>query len=245
MIISAIASFLVNKPYIFPILILFGGFITAFNYKLHPHEEKTGFKVKWANFILWGGVLIFAALLGSATRFLPVLLFENFYRNGSLIFGGGQVLIPYLYTEFVIFKSYLSSSEFLSGLAVMQALPGPVFSFSAYIGVLAMRDFGTGGEILGGIFAAAGVFLPGTFLIFFVIRFWDSLKKYRIVRASLEGVNAASSGLIITAAVLLFLPLDPTAINIGITTSTFLILTFTRIPAPIIIAVGLGLGFVL
>jgi len=245
LVVSAIMSFLVNKPYIFPILILLGGSISAFNFRLHPREEKIGFKIQWANFILWAGVLVFAALLGGATRLLPVLLFENFYRNGSLIFGGGQVLIPYLYTEFVIFKSYLSSQEFLSGLAVMQALPGPVFSFSAYIGVLAMREYGTLGEIVGGLVAAAGVFLPGTFLIFFVIRFWESLKKYRIIRASLEGINAASSGMIITAAVLLFLPLEPNLINFGVTSVTFLILAFTRIPAPFIILLGLGVGIIL
>ena len=91
-----------------------------------------------------------------------------------------------------------SHHEFLSGYAVAQALPGPVFSFSAYIGALSMRDYGTGGEIIGAIMSALGIFLPGTFLIFFVIRFWDSLKKYRAVRASLEGITAASSGLVVS-----------------------------------------------
>jgi chromate transporter len=175
-----------------------------------------------------------------------VLLFENFYRNGSLIFGGGQVLIPLLYTEFVEFKSYLSSEEFLSGFGIVQALPGPVFSFAAYIGALAMRENGILWQVLGGLIAAAGIFLPGTFLIFFVIRFWEQLKKYRMVKASLEGINAASSGLVIAAAFLLFQPLenDANVINITILIGTFILLMFTKTPAPLIIIGGLIAGLI-
>jgi chromate transporter len=145
----------------------------------------------------------------SIPEFLPVRLFENFYRNGSLIFGGGQVLTPMLYTEFVQYapKQYLTSEEFLSGYAFVQGLPGPVFSFSSYIGALAMRDYGIVGEIGGAVMSAAGIFLPGTFLIFFMIRIWEGLKKFRPIRASLEGINAASAGLVAAAAVLLLQPL--------------------------------------
>ena len=100
-------------------------------------------------------VLLFAAGIGFTlrTRLLPVRLFENFYRNGSLVFGGGQVLAPLLYTEFVEFKGYLTSEEFLSGLGLVQALPGPNFSFAAYIGALAMRGEGSGlsGQLLGAL----------------------------------------------------------------------------------------------
>ncbi len=91
--------------------------------------------------------------------------------------------------------------------------------------------------------ATAGIFLPGTFLIFFVIRFWDSLKKYRAVRASLEGITAASAGLVATAAIVLFQPLENTILNFGVTIVTFLLLTFTKIPSPFIILGGLLFGF--
>ena len=127
----------------------------------------------------------------------------------------------------------------------MQALPGAIFSFSSYIGALAMRDFGIMGSIAGGLVAAAGIFLPGTFLVFFVIRFWDSLKKYRIIRASLEGINAASSGLVAAAALILFQPLDTNFMNIGVVVGTFALLAFTKIPSPFIILGGLILGIIL
>lgn len=245
LILSAVASFVFNSPYAFPTILIICGAITALKYKRQEIEEKDKIKIQWANFILWGGVFIGAAALGGITQSLPVRLFENFYRSGSLIFGGGQVLIPFLYTEFVEFKDYLTSEEFLSGYALMQSLPGPVFSFCAYIGALSMRSFGPEGQIVGALVASLGIFLPGTFLIFFVVRFWEGLKKYRIVKASLEGINAASAGMVSAAAVLMFLPLEPNLTNFGITLGTFAVLQFTKVPAPLIIVIGLAAGFVI
>lgn len=256
MVLAGVTSYFVGTPYIFPVILLAAGCVTAFNYRAHPREEKKKFDVSWANFLLWAGVLIFAALLGWATKSipsitLPVRLFENFYRNGSLVFGGGQVLTPMLYTEFVQYGAnkigglYLTAEEFLSGYAFAQALPGPVFSFSSYIGALSMREYGIGGQIVGGIMSAAGVFLPGTFLIFFIIRMWDSLKKFRPIRASMEGINAANAGLIAAAAILLFQPLENTVLNFAFTIGTFALCAFTRVPSWAIIIGGLILGFLI
>jgi chromate transporter len=257
MVLAAVASYFIKTPVVFPIILIIAGCITAFNYKAHPREPKKKFNVAWSNLLLWVGVLIFAAVLGSLTKsrpeFLPIRLFENFYRNGSLVFGGGQVLTPLLYTEFVQYapKQYLTSEEFLSGYALVQGLPGPVFSFSSFIGALSMREFGTGGEIFGAIMSAAGVFLPGTFLIFFMIRVWDSLKSFRAIRASLEGILAANAGLVAAASILLFQPLirnqplENILLYAVFTLVTFVLIAFTKIPSWAIIAAGLLLGFIL
>lgn len=249
MIVAAVTSYFFQSPFIFPVILVLSGLVTALKYKQQPKEEKEKIKIEWSNFILWAGVFIFAAALGGITKALPVKLFENFYRNGSLIFGGGQVLAPLLYTEFVQYAKPLhyptSHHEFLSGYAVAQALPGPVFAFGSYIGALSMRGFGVGGEIAGAFMSAAGIFLPGTFLIFFVIRFWQSLKKYRGVRASLEGVTAASAGLVAAAAVIMFQPLENNFINFSFTVATFCLLAFTRLPSPLLILFGLLLGFII
>jgi chromate transporter len=141
--------------------------------------------------------------------------------------------------------SPISHVEFLSGYAVAQALPGPVFSFSAYIGALSSRNYGIAGEVLGAFMSALGIFLPGTFLIFFVIRFWDSLKQYRGVRASLEGITAASAGLVAASAIILFQPLENTFLNFSVTVATFCLLVFTKVPSPLIIVSGLLLGLIL
>jgi chromate transporter len=244
MVFSAVASYFFSSPYIFPLILVVAGSFTALKYKQHEKEENIKINIKWANFFLWGGTLIFAAILGGVTDFLPVRLFENFYRNGSLIFGGGQVLIPLLYTEFVEFKDYLTSEQFLTGYAFVQSVPGPVFSFSAYIGAIANNQHGIWGGILGGFASALGVFLPGTFLIFFIIKIWDGLKKYRVIKASLEGVNAASSGMVAAAAILMFQPIDISIVNISIVIMTMMLLLFTKIPAPFIILCGLAAGFI-
>lgn len=245
MILSAMGSFYMPTPYLLPAFLLFGALVTALNYRDHPREEKSKLKIKWNNFILWGAVLIAAAVVGAIMDYRLVKLFENFYRNGSLIFGGGQVLVPLLYTEFVEFKDYLSSEEFISGYGFVQAIPGPVFSFSGYVGALSMRDAGLAGQITGSLVASVGIFLPGTFLIFFVIRFWDEMKKYRVVRASLEGIHAVSAGLVIAATMLLFAPMEGTNLNYFLMIGTVIILYFTKIPAPVIILCGLILGIVI
>jgi len=243
MLISAFVSFFYSSPYVFPVMLILGGLSTSIKYKNQPKaEDEKHLTIKWSNFYLWIGVLVLAALGGAITKFQPVLLFENFYRNGSLIFGGGQVLVPYLYTEFVDFKHFLNSEEFLTGYAISQGIPGPTFSIASYIGALSMREFGISGFVLGGMIGAAGIFLPGIFLIFFVIRFWDQLKLYRPVRAALEGINAVSCGMLIAAAYLLFEPLEANGLNIFFILGTYALLQFSKISSPIIISGGIILG---
>ena len=243
MMFSAFISFFYNSPFVFPLLLVIGGVLTSLNYHKQPKQAlDKKLSISWSNFYLWGGILAIAAIIGAFTKNPFVLLFENFYRNGSLIFGGGQVLIPYLYTEFVEFKKFLSSQEFLTGYAISQGVPGPTFSISSFIGALSMRDLGLSGFIIGGFISAAGIFLPGTFLIFFVIKFWDQLKKYRPVRAALEGINAVSSGMLIAGAYLLFEPLENNFQNILAIVTAYLLLQFTKISSPIIIIMGILTG---
>ena len=142
---AAMLAYFFQLPWVLPVLLVAGGALTTVRYRRHAIEpEKKPLRIEWANFGLWLGILLGAALLGHYTRILPVRLFENFYRNGSLVFGGGQVLAPLLYAEFVEFKQYLTGPEFLSGLGLVQAMPGPNFSLAAYIGALAMRPVGGG-----------------------------------------------------------------------------------------------------
>ncbi len=245
MLVSAIASYVFKTPWAFPFLIILGGLTTSWKYKGLPLEEKERIQINWSNLILWGVVFIAIAILGGITRFQPILILENFYRNGSLIFGGGQVLVPLLYTEFVEFKQLLSKQEFINGYGVVQAIPGPTFSFSAYVGALSIANMGIGGRVFGAIMASFGIFLPGTFLIFFVIRFWEQLKKYRLVKASLEGVTAVSAGMVIAATFLLFMPMKPSIINYALMLGTVATLLFTKFPAPIIVLAGLLLGILI
>lgn len=248
-ILSAVGCYFVHSPAIFPLILIFSGFITSFKFKRQPMEnKKEPLKIEWSNLILYGCIFLGAALLGQITKDRFILLFENFFRNGSLIFGGGQALIGLFHKEFVVFKEYLQEDEFLSGYALLQSLPGPIFSFSSYIGTLSMREYGLAGQLLGSLVATTGIFLPGTILIFFIIRFWDKLKTYRVVRASLEGINAASAGIVTATAIIL---LQPTLVPIGegwlnylLIGGTFMLLVLTKIPPPFIIIAGMVAGLI-
>jgi chromate transporter len=244
--ISIVLAYLYPSPYMTPLLVVSGGVAASYlNFGKQEKMDRDPIKIKWRPIIWWISVLIVAALVGKITKSLPVRLFENFYRNGSLVFGGGQVLIPILYNEFVEFKSYLTNQEFLAGMALTQIVPGPVFSIATFVGSMSMQSGGVGGQLLGGFVATAGIFLPGTFFIFFAYPFWDQLRKYRGIRASLNGIHAASCGLTIAAAISMFEPMVTSWQPVITVLATLLILSFTKVPSYIIILGGLTLGLFL
>lgn len=242
MIAAALLGYWFPSPYVTPALILFGGIVSSLKYNQQEKMEHNPIKVQWGNFLLWASIFIVAIAVGNSTRNLPVLLFENFYRNGSLAFGGGHILKPLLYHEFVEFKNYLSADEFLSGIAISELIPGPTFSIASFVGSLSLRDWGISGQILGTVVSALGIFLPGILMIFFVIKFWTQLKQYRAVRASLEGVNASSTGLTVAAGISLFEPMSHSTLPLITVIATFLILLSNRVPSYLIILIGLAMG---
>lgn len=252
---AVIATLVLRNAYVFPIGILIGGMISS---ALEAPKEETDIRVNlFSNInrrklIYFLGVLLFLALLGAIINrtspfSLPIRLFENFYRNGIVIFGGGQVLVPLMFTEFVQMKQYLHASGFLSGFAIQQALPGPTFSFTSYVGALSMRNFGYGvtGQILGGAVAVLGINLPGLILVLFIVPFWEDLKKITRIKYSLGGINAVSVGFILAAFILLVKPIGLDYLAISILIITFLILNFTRISPPFIVIAGILLGYFL
>ncbi len=250
---AAICTLVLRNAYVFPLAILIGGMISS---ALETPKEESEIRVKlFSNInpkklIYFIGVLLVIALMGAIINrtspfSLPIRLFENFYRNGIFIFGGGQVLVPLMFTEFVEMKHYLHASGFLSGFALQQALPGPTFSFTSYIGALSMRNFGygIGGQIFGGVVAVLGINLPGLILVLFIVPFWDDLKKITRIKHSLSGINAVSVGFIIAAFLLLVFPIGLDVMSISIMVVTFLILNFTRVSPTLIVIAGILLGY--
>ncbi|MES2826827.1 MAG: chromate efflux transporter [Bacteroidota bacterium] len=250
---AAISTLVLKNAYVFPLGILIGG---MFSSAMETPKEESEIRVRlFSNInrrklIYFFGVLLFLALLGAIINrtspvSLPIRLFENFYRNGIFIFGGGQVLVPLMFTEFVQMKQYLHAPEFLSGFALQQALPGPTFSFTSYIGALSMRNFGYGlwGQILGGTVAVLGINLPGLILVLFIVPFWDDLKKITRIKHSLSGINAVSVGFIIAAFILLVIPIRLDVMAIAILLVTFLILNFTKVSPTLIVFAGILLGY--
>ncbi|MCJ8211236.1 chromate efflux transporter [Mucilaginibacter sp. RS28] len=250
---SVIATLILQTPYAFPLLVLLGGIISS-ALETQPQENELRVKLysnvnpnKIAYFI--GILLMFAALGAIINRTspfsLPIRMFENFYRNGILIFGGGQVLVPLMYTEFVELKHYLTPTEFLTGYAIQQALPGPTFAFTSFLGSMtfANNGYGIGGQVLGALVALIGINLPGLILILFIVPFWEDLKKITRIKNSLSGINAVSVGFMITAFILLVKPFGFNWLFYGIMLATFLLLKFTKIKTPIIIIIGVLVGW--
>jgi chromate transporter len=124
-----------------------------------------------------------------------VALASVFYRTGSLVFGGGHVVLPLLESE-IVGRGWLDRDAFMAGYGAIQALPGPLFTFAGYVG--AAQDAATGGWI-GGLVAIVAIFLPSLLLILGVLPFWDQLKVRPGARAALAGVNAVVVGLLAAA----------------------------------------------
>ena len=251
---SAVITLILKNAYFFPIAILIGGIISS---ALESPPDESELRVRLfssinPNKILYFlGILVVLAALGAIINqtspfSLPIRLFENFYRNGIIVFGGGQVLVPLMFTEFVEMKHYLSAHQFLSGYAFQQILPGPTFSFTSFLGALSLQNFGYGipGQILGSVVATIGINLPGLILILFLVPFWEDLKKITRIKTSLSGVNAVSVGFLAAAFIFLLQPLGLCFFSVSIVVLTFFILTFTKVRIPVLIITGILLGLI-
>ncbi|KQC00773.1 chromate efflux transporter [Pedobacter sp. Hv1] len=252
---AVVATLVLKNAYVFPLAILIGGMVTS---AIATPTEEAQIRVKlFANInprklSYFIGVMLFMAVLGAIINrtspfSLPIRLFENFYRNGIFVFGGGQVLVPLMFTEFVQMKHYLLQSDFISGFALQQVLPGPTFSFTSYLGALSMKNasYGISGQVLGGLLAVLGINLPGLILVLFIVPFWNDLKKIARIKHSISGINAVSVGFIVAAFILLAKPIGFHWLPISLIVSTFLLLNFTKISPPLIILAGIVLGYFL
>lgn len=252
---AVVATLVLKNAYVFPIAILVGGMVSS---AIATPTDEAQIRVRlFANInprklSYFIGVLLFMAMLGALINrtspfSLPIRLFENFYRNGIFVFGGGQVLVPLMFTEFVEMKKYLLQSDFISGFAFQQVLPGPTFSFTSYLGALSMKQGGYGivGQAFGGLLAVLGINLPGLILVLFIVPFWNDLKKITRIKKSLSGINAVSVGFIFAAFILLVKPIGFSLMPLSIIVTTFLLLNFTKISPPIIILAGIVLGYFL
>lgn len=246
---SALTTIWMQNAYVFPSLLLVGIVGNYFFGKDFQQYAKEPLVFRWRKLLIFLGILLLFAGLGAIISresyfSLPVRLFENFYRNGILIFGGGQVLVPLLYTEFVEMKMYLNTQEFLSGYALQQAIPGPIFAFTAYIGSMSLREQGTIAQALGGLAATLGINIPGFLFILMIFPTWEKLKQRKIVQRALLGIFSVSVGFAIASFFIMSSAITLNWQSGVIILATFLLLNFTRISATLLILAGVLLGMV-
>ena len=242
---GSITTYFIREPWIYPLVLILGGTVSVITSKENNLWNRVKVNPPWSYMIAFMafaiGSLIFSLIFNN--RILD--LFESFYRYGYLVIGGGQVIVPFMHSELVEVKQYMTNEEFLTGFGFVQGLPGPMFSFSAYAGGMASRHKGPVIQVLGAIASGIGMFLPGLLLIYFVYPIWENLKEIKGIKISLKGVTSVAGGLIAVAAIILMQQSSLTLDNILVTFFTVIILLTKKFPAPLIVFATLCIGFIL
>lgn len=265
---AALCYVLFGQPWVIPALIVAGGIVTNLSRKRIPQVEQKPKKIKWWNFWMFGIVFLVAGIVSELARKQewpdrrPINLFENTYRMGSLVFGGGQVLMPMMYEQWSVRPEaktvrkrnpnvvQIDERDMYTAMGIVRALPGPVFSIASFTGGTALKDMGKEMQVLGCLIGTIGIFLPSALLVLFFFPIWSNMKKYAAVYRSLEGINAVVVGVMIASTFYImrdvsFSEVKPvsTAISVAVMIGTFALLSFTRIAAPFVVLGCLLLGY--
>lgn len=199
-----------------------------------PVSSRVGIAALTAFFLLLAGLPMLRSL-GISTG---IALFEAFYRSGALVFGGGHVVLPLLREAFVP-PGWVTDDAFLVGYGAAQAVPGPLFTFAAYLGaIVKVSPHGLAGAALG----VFGIFLPGMLILLGTLPFWESFRKRTFAQAVMRGVNAAVVGLLAAA---LYNPLWTSSVrtsgDFGLALVGFVLLSAWRAP-PLLVVIISALG---
>lgn len=241
-VIAAATVLLFQTAWIQIIVILFAGIIGWLLYREHTITAETEISIPISRKVAALCLSLFFLLF----ILLPILrpfshwiaMFNSFYRSGSLVFGGGHVVLPLLENEFVS-NGYITKEQFLAGYGMTQAVPGPLFTFAAYIGAIM-------GGTAGATIATIAIFLPAFLLVIGVLPFWDALRRKPYVQGAMFGINAAVVGILLAA---FYHPIwtssmmQPTDFVVALL--LFTMLAFWKMPPWVIVIIGAISGMIL
>ena len=193
-------------------------------------SRKTAVAAWLLFFLLLFGLPILARATGSNT----LAVFDAFYRAGSLVFGGGHVVLPLLQAE-VVPRGWVDNGDFLAGYGAAQAVPGPLFTFAAYLGAVL-------GGVGGALLCTVAIFLPAILLVLGALPFWDRLRAHPAAQSALAGVNAAVVGVLLAA---LYAPVFTSTVrapsDFALALGAFALLVFWKVPPfAVVLATVLG-----
>lgn len=185
-------------------------------------------------------LLLCLPLLSKLIPSHTIAMIDSFYRAGSLVFGGGHVVLPLLQSE-VVQSGWISNDIFLAGYGAAQAIPGPLFTFAAYLGVV-MRPSPNGW--LGGLICLLSIFLPSFLLVIGILPFWEVLLHHvNMARSVMSGINASVVGMLVAA---LYHPVWTSGIHssadFGLALASFVLLQFWKVPPWIVVLLSAGCG---
>ena len=272
-VVSLITFLLFKTPWVFPVVIILSGIATNFSKIRIPQIGIKSKKIKWSNLIAFLSIFLIAGVISETASKQNwkhkklYNLFENNYRFSSMVFGGGDVLMPMMYEQYVIrpeTKKVLAKKrdvlkmekgDFLTGYGIVRAIPGPVFSIGAFAGgMLLKNDNNKFTQIAGCVLGTISIFLPSALLVLFLFPVWNNLKRYAVIYRSLEGINAAVVGIMVGS--IFFLMKDyfwasilenkiEGWLSFIIGFITFLLLHKTKTPAPIIVVGSILLSLII
>lgn len=189
-------------------------------------------KLAVASLVVFFALLIGLPILSASYPSHSLALFESFYSSGSLVFGGGHVVLPLLQSE-VVPPGWVSNDAFLAGYGAAQAVPGPLFTFAAYLGTV-MEPAPNG--VAGGMLCLVAIFVPSFLLVIGVLPFWDDLRRVKSMQTALLGINAAVVGLLLAA---FYNPVWTSGIlsasDFALAITAFTLLVFWRLPAWLVV----------
>lgn len=243
-VLATIGVLAVPSPFVQVGAIVVGGILGWTLLRAEAPTDHVDLGVHLPRFISITALLLFFAgliglpLLAMAYPFQTMALVDSFYRSGSLVFGGGHVVMPLLQAE-VVPSGWVSKDAFLAGYGAAQAVPGPLFTFAAFLGTV-MTGAPTG--VFGGLICLLAIFASSFLLVIGVLPYWDALRRIGGVRNALQGVNAVVVGLLLAA---LYDPIWTGAIlsasDFGLALAAFILLVFWKTPAwLVVILTGLG-----
>ncbi|MFD1954112.1 chromate transporter [Paenibacillus thailandensis] len=243
-IMAASVSLLWQTAFSQVLLIILSGCVGLWMYRKTAVPEAPDLPVPVSRSVAVACLVLFFGLLIALPLVRPFVaggwlpLFDSFYRAGSLVFGGGHVVLPLLERE-VVPTGWVGSEEFLAGYGAAQAVPGPLFTFAAYLGAVA-------NGISGALIATAAIFLPAFLLILGALPFWNSLRRSPKVQGALIGINAAVVGILLAA---LYDPLWTAAIlapaDFVLAAILFGMLVFWKLPPWVVVLAGAAGGMVI
>ncbi|WP_065752814.1 chromate efflux transporter [Bradyrhizobium paxllaeri] len=192
-----------------------------------------------ATLVLFAVLFLVTPLVAAKTGSQSLALFDAFYRSGALVFGGGHVVLPLLQAE-VVAPGWVSNADFLTGYGMAQAVPGPLFTFAAYLGAV------TGpapNGLAGAVIALIALSLPGLLLVYGMLPFWDALRQRPNTQAAMRGTNAAVVGILGAA---LYNPVWTSAVltprDFAVALAGFLLLTVWKLPPWIVVVILAAAG---
>lgn len=192
--------------------------------------------------LLFGLLLVLLPVLAAVARQPTLSVISSFYQAGALVFGGGHVVLPLLQTS-VVPNGLVTNDAFLAGYGAAQAVPGPLFTFAAYLGVVMT---GSLGGWLGGLTLLVVIFVPAFLIVAGTLPFWETLRQREGVQRAMAGINAAVVGVLAAA---LYDPVWTSAIHsradFGLALAAFGLLVYGRMSPALVVALAAGAGWVL